>query len=61
MSTQIIIEELGHVLAQTCDHEPGAPHRSSTTRALLRRSYFLLSWINLNDARDLYPCSLAKW
>ena len=61
MSTQMIMDEVGHVFAHTCDHEPGAPHRSSTTRALPSRSYFLLSWISLNDARDRNPCSLARW
>lgn len=47
--------DTGVFSAQTCNHPPGAAHKSITTREFWRNSYFLFSWISLNADRALYP------
>ena len=68
-STPIFMLAIGIYLAATYNllnmkimityQPPGAAQRSTSTFALLRKSYFLLSYISLYAALDLKPCSLA--
>lgn len=48
MNLPSITLDTGVFSATTCNHPPGAAHRSITTLALWRNSNFLFSWINLN-------------